>query len=254
MAVDPTSGVTSNAAQDSGILGKTRLADSFNTFINLLTTQLKNQDPLSPLDSNQFTQQLVQMTGVEQQLYSNDLLKQLVTNTGSGISTAVSLIGRDVKATNGDTNIVDGKATWNYTLGSGASDVKIEITDAKGKLVHAEAPDDKSPGDHTLTWNGKDLTGAQLSGGPFTMRVTAKDSKGGDVSATVFVKGRVTGVEQKDGKTLITLNGAQIPWETVTSISEPAATATNTTSTSTPTSTGTTDTNTNPSTDNGTAA
>lgn len=228
MAVDATSGVTSNTPGDSSVLGKARLAESFDTFINLLTTQLKNQDPLSPLDSNQFTQQLVQMTGVEQQLYSNDLLKQLVTNTGSGISTAVTLIGRDVKATNPDTGIVDGKATWNYNLAAGASDVKIEITDANGKLVHAEAPSDISSGDHTLEWNGKDLTGKQLSGGPFTMKVTAKDSKGGAVTSTVFVKGRVTGVEQKDGKTLITVNGAQIPWETVTSITEPAATASNT--------------------------
>lgn len=251
MAVDSTSGVTSNAAQDSSVLGKTRLADSFNTFINLLTTQLKNQDPLSPLDSNQFTQQLVQMTGVEQQLYSNDLLKQLVTNTGSGISTAVSLIGRDVKASSGDAGIVDGKATWNYTLGSGAADVKLEITDANGKLVHAEAATDNGAGDHTLTWNGKDLTGKQLSGGPFTLNITVKDAKGATVSATPFVSGRVTGVEQKDGKTLITVNGAQIPWETVTSITEPAATAANNNST---TSTNTGSNNTNTNTDTGAAA
>ena len=83
-------------------LGRASLADNFNTFLSLLTTQLKNQDPPSPLDSNQFTQQLVQMTGVEQQLNANDLLKQLVANTASGISTAVSLIGKDVKAVSDD--------------------------------------------------------------------------------------------------------------------------------------------------------
>ena len=65
------------AATDTGTIGKARLASSFDTFLKLLTSQLKNQDPLSPLDSNQFTQQLVQMTGVEQQIFSNDLLKQL---------------------------------------------------------------------------------------------------------------------------------------------------------------------------------
>src|SRR6185436_12803276 len=87
------------AATDSGALGRARLAENFDTFLSLLTTQLKNQDPLSPLDSNQFTQQLVQMTGVEQQLLTNDLLKKLVGNTGTGVSTAVSLIGKDVRAT-----------------------------------------------------------------------------------------------------------------------------------------------------------
>lgn len=234
MAVNNTSGVTTQAAQDSGALGKARLAQNFDTFMTLLTTQLKNQDPLSPLDSNQFTQQLTQMTGVEQQIYSNDLLKQLITNTGSGISTAVSLIGREVKATSTDAGIVKGKAEWNYTLPREAENVKFEVLDSKNKLVHASnaADDGKSAGDHSFTWNGKDLTGAQLSdGGPYTLRITATDSKGATVTATSFVKGMVTGVEQSNGKSLITVNGAQIPWENVTSIKQIDAATTPTTTT-----------------------
>jgi len=90
MAVDATT--TATAAAGASATGRTRLAENFDTFLTLLTTQLKNQDPLSPMDSTQFTQQLVQMTGVEQQLLTNDLLEKLVTNTGSGVSTAVSLI------------------------------------------------------------------------------------------------------------------------------------------------------------------
>lgn len=235
MAVDSTSGAANTAAKtDIAASGQAQLASSYDTFLKLLTTQLKNQDPLSPLDSNQFTQQLVQMTGVQQQLYTNDLLKQLVTNTGSGISTAVSLIGRDVKAASADTALSGGKATWNYNLDRAGTDVKLEVVDSNGKVVHAEAPTDNAAGDHTLTWNGKDLSGKQLSdGGTYTLRVTAKDSTGTTVPSTVFVKGRVTGVEQKDGKTLITVNGAQIPWETVTSITEPAAANTNTTTNAT---------------------
>lgn len=236
MAVAATS--SSTATPDIAASGAATLASSYDTFIKLLTTQLKNQDPLSPMDSSQFTQQLVQMTGVQQQLYSNDLLKQLVTNTGSGISTAVTLIGKDVKATSADTGLADGKATWNYKLAPGASDVKLEVLDSNGKVVHAEAPSDLSAGDHSLTWNGKDLGGYQkANGGVYTLRITAKDSKGGAVSATPFVQGRVTAVEQQDGKTLITVNGARLPWESVTSISEAAATntATNTTPTTTPT-------------------
>lgn len=225
MAVAATGSSTAN--QDIGASGAATLASSYDTFIKLLTTQLKNQDPLSPMDSSQFTQQLVQMTGVQQQLYSNDLLKQLVTNTGSGISTAVTLIGKDVKATSADTGLADGKATWNYKLAAGASDVKLEVLDSNGKVVHVEAPTDMSAGDHTLTWDGKDLGGYQkANGGVYTLRITATDSKGGSVSATPFVQGRVTGVEQQDGKTLITVNGAKLPWESVTSISEAAATNT----------------------------
>jgi flagellar basal-body rod modification protein FlgD len=149
-----------------------------------------------------------------------------VTNTGSSISTAVTLIGKDVKATSADTGLADGKATWNYKLAAGASDVKLEVLDSNGKVVHVEAPTDMGAGDHTLTWNGKDIGGfQQKNGGVYTLRITAKDSKGGDVSATPFIQGRVTGVEQQDGKTLITVNGAKLPWESVTSISEPAAAA-----------------------------
>jgi flagellar basal-body rod modification protein FlgD len=73
------------------------LADNFNSFLTLLTTQLKNQDPTSPLDTNQFTQQITQMTGVEQQLLSNQLLQQLVTAQG-GVASAANLIGETITA------------------------------------------------------------------------------------------------------------------------------------------------------------
>lgn len=218
--VDAVSSVGQTATQS----GTKRLAESFDTFLNLLTTQLKNQDPLSPLDSNQFTQQLVQMTGVEQQLYGNQLMEKLVANTGSGISTAVALIGKDVKAGTADNVIKDGKATWSYNLNRAADDLKLEVVDSKGRTVYSEAPADMKAGDHAFNWNGKDASGKQLDdGGPYTLKVTAKDSAGTAVISKVNIQGVVTGVEQVDGKTLITINGAKIPWETVTSINEVAA-------------------------------
>ncbi|WP_310541943.1 flagellar hook assembly protein FlgD [Phenylobacterium sp.] len=218
--VDAVSSVGQTAAQS----GTKRLAESFDTFLNLLTTQLKNQDPLSPLDSNQFTQQLVQMTGVEQQLYGNQLMEKLVANTGSGISTAVALIGKDVTANTAENVIKDGKATWNFNLNRAADDLKLEVVDSKGRTVYSEAPADMKAGDHAFNWNGKDASGKQLDdGGPYTLNVTAKDSAGSAVISKVSIQGVVTGVEQVDGKTLITINGARIPWETVTSISQAAA-------------------------------
>ena len=211
-----------------------RLADSTETFLSLLTTQLKNQDPLSPLDSNQFTQQLVQMTGVEQQLASNDLLKQLVSNTGSGIQTAVSLIGKDVSAVTNDAQLSNGKADWVYKLKLDAADTKIEVLNAKGAVVHVEAATDNKAGDHAFTWNGKDMNGNKLPDGPYTLRVTAKDSTGTAVTSTNYVQGRVTGVEQLDGVTYITVNGGKINWNTVTSVKDPAAAAAATDTPTTP--------------------
>jgi flagellar basal-body rod modification protein FlgD len=217
------------ATGDQTALGRADLASNFDTFLSLLTTQLKNQDPLSPLDSNQFTQQLVAMTGVEQQLNTNDLLKQLVANTAGGISTAVSLIGKDVKATSDTANISGGQAKWTYNLPTAAASLKVEVLDSSGVLVHAEAPTDLTAGDHDFTWNGKDQTGAQLpDGGPYTLRVTALDGSGAPISTTNFVKGTVTAVQQSNGATMITINGGQVDWTKVTSITQPAPAATTT--------------------------
>ena len=225
----PTTQAPAAASADTTALGRARLADNFSTFLSLLTTQLKNQDPLSPLDSNQFTQQLVQMTGVEQQIASNDLLKKLVSNTGSGIQTAVSLIGKDVSAVTNDAQLSNGKADWLYKLKLDAADTKIEVLNAKGAVVHVEAAADNKAGDHAYTWNGKDMNGNKLPDGPYTLRVTAKDSTGTAVTSTTYVQGRVTGVEQLDGSTYITVNGGKISWDTVTSVKDPVAATTPTT-------------------------
>ncbi|KRB49355.1 hypothetical protein ASE02_16115 [Phenylobacterium sp. Root700] len=198
------------------------MADSYETFMSLLTAQIKNQDPLSPMDSTQFTQQLVQMTGVEQQLLTNDLLEKLVTNTGSGIQTSVSLLGREVRALNSDAKLTAGKAEWSYSLDREATDVTVEVLNEFGKVVQVVKPTENKAGDHSFTWNGKDRTDQQLpNGGTYTLRITAKDSAGATVPVTNFVKGIVTGVEQVDGKTLITINGVKVGWEKVTAISDP---------------------------------
>jgi flagellar basal-body rod modification protein FlgD len=225
----PATQAPAAASTDTTALGRARLADNFSTFLSLLTTQLKNQDPLSPLDSNQFTQQLVQMTGVEQQIASNDLLKKLVSNTGSGIQTAVSLIGKDVSAVTNDAQLSNGKADWLYKLKLDAADTKIEVLNAKGAVVHVEAATDNKAGDHAYTWNGTDMSGNKLPDGPYTLRVTAKDSTGTAVTSTTYVQGRVTGVEQLDGSTYITVNGGKISWDTVTSVKDPVVATTPTT-------------------------
>jgi len=229
MAIDSTASSTAaqQAATNSTALGRARLAENFDTFLSLLTTQLKNQDPLSPLDSNQFTQQLTQMTGVEQQLATNDLLKQLVSNTANGLSTAVSLIGKQVRAATDGANLVNGKADWGYKLAADAADVRLEVLDSKGNIVQAVAVKDAKAGDNTFAWNGKDRAGNQLPDGAYTLRVTAKDASGADVASTGFITGIVSGVEQADGQTLITVGGSKVTWDKVTSVAEaPAKTST----------------------------
>lgn len=217
----PVSGVSPTDASASAT-GRTRLVESYDTFMKILTAQIQNQDPLKPMDSTEFTQQLVQMTGVEQQLLTNDLLEKLVTNTGSGIQTAVSLLGREVRAVHDEAKLAGGKASWSYKLGAGAADVTLEVLDKYGKVVQVVKPTENGAGDHTFQWDGKNrLGGQEANGGTYTLRITAKDSSGAAVSATPFLKGVVSGVEQTDGRTLITVNGVQIGWEQVTSVAQP---------------------------------
>jgi flagellar basal-body rod modification protein FlgD len=235
----PTSPVTIPAATaDATTQGIASLADNFNTFLALLTTQLKNQDPTSPLDSNQFTQQLVQMTGVEQQLNANTLLKQVVANTSNGIPTAVSLIGKNVKAVSDTANLSGGQAQWTYNLPAKAADVKVQVLDSAGNVLHAEAPTNIAAGDHAFSWNGKDLSGKQLpNGGTYTLKVTATDATGATLATTNYVQGVVTGVTQANGATSITVNGGPVDWSKVVSVDQPAATTTATNTSPTPATT-----------------
>lgn len=217
MPIDATAAISGASATGAS---RARLAENFDTFLTLLTTQLKNQDPLSPMDSNDFTQQMVQMTGVEQQLLTNDLLQKLITNTSSGITTAVSLIGKDVRAVSDDAALSNGKAQWTYKLDGDAADVKIEVVDAAGKVVHTAAGD-KDAGEHAFSWNGKDANGVQRgNGGIYTLRVKAVDSALAAVGSTTFVEGTVTGVEQVDGAAFITVNGGKVPWDRVTRVAQ----------------------------------
>jgi flagellar basal-body rod modification protein FlgD len=235
MAVDPTAALqASSNSGASSALGRTRLNDSFDTFLALLTTQLKNQDPLAPMDANQFTQQIVQMTGVEQQLLTNDLLQKLVNNTASGLETSLGLIGKQVRAATTDAALVDGKASWVFKLDADAANVKVEVLDSTGKVVAAKALKDVKAGDNPFTWDGKSALGQKLPDGTYTLRVAATDAGGETIGGSIFIEGVVSGVEQVDGQTMLTINGSKALWTTVNAVSIPAQQADNSDETTNP--------------------
>lgn len=207
---------------------RTSLANNEQTFLKLLTTQLKNQDPLSPTDTTQMTSQITQMTGVEQQLVTNDLLAALVgMNTGTGLSEGVSMIGKSVTATNDSSTLKDGKATFSWTQAGGSTALTVEVKNAAGKVVRTLTPDDQKSGDHTLTWDGKDDSGVQLdNGGVYTVNVKAKGADGKEIKVT-NVKGRtegvVTAVDNSTGQPKVIVNGEAIPIDNVIGITAAAA-------------------------------
>lgn len=214
------------AAQNTITGGRASLAQNYETFLKLLTAQLKNQDPTSPVNSNAFTAQLVQMSGVEQQLLTNDLLKSLVAQNQGGLSNGVSYIGKTVTAAWAATELKAGQAQWSYELARDASDVKLEIVDSSGKVVWTGAAPEKTTGIHDFQWDGKSTTGAQLpDGGVYTLRITAKNGDA-TVQSQVLTRGRTTGVEIYNGEAYLTIGGAIVPISNVISVEEPGSTTT----------------------------
>jgi flagellar basal-body rod modification protein FlgD len=191
-------------------------------FLKLLTAQLRNQDPLSPLDANQFTAQLVQMNGVQQQILTNQLLNQLVTNQG-GLGNAVGLIGKQVSAATAASTLNGGQASWNYSLAGAASDVTLQVVDSSGNVVYQTQPGAMAAGDQTFTWDGKDLRGNQRADGTtYGLRVVAKTASGDTISSTVNLKGTVLSVQNIDGQTVVDINGTKVPLSLVTSVTNQA--------------------------------
>lgn len=223
--VDYVSGAEVAAAGAKVNNGRTKLFDNYETFLALLTSQLKNQDPLSPMDSNAFTEQLTQMAGVEQQLLSNDLLQALVAQNSSDVTGAVNYIGKSVTAASSATKLEGGKATWSYELGRDATETKLEVLNAEGKVVWSGEAPNKEEGIHDFVWDGKDSTGAQLpDGGVYLLKLTAKakTSTDGtvDVASQVLIRGPVKAVEMYDGQPYLTIGGAIVPLSSVISVAE----------------------------------
>ena len=218
--VAPTLTTTGGTSATSAINNSlASLASNSQTFLTLLTTQLKNQDPTSPLDTNQFTAQLTQMTGVEQQLLSNQLLQQLVSqSSGSGVTGAVGLIGKTVTASGSSATLQKGAATWQYDLGSAASNVSVQVSDSSGNIVYSgSAP--SGTGAKTFTWNGKNTAGQQQAdGGAYTLAINASTSAGAAVAVSNAISGVASAVEEVNGQTMVTIGGVQAPLSAVTSV------------------------------------
>ena len=217
--VDAVSTTTATARINSG---SSMLASNFETFLTLLTTQLRNQDPLSPVDSNEFTAQLTQMAGVEQQLLTNDLLKGLLAaQGGSGLSGAANYIGRDATAAWAATKYSDGEATWSYELAANAGSSTLQVLDSKGKIVWEGDAPDKTTGVHDFTWDGTSTTGnPAVEDGVYTLKITAKTTAGQTLDAQVLTRGRITGVEMYDGEPYLTVGNSILPLSSVIALEE----------------------------------
>jgi flagellar basal-body rod modification protein FlgD len=200
-----TSSTTGTTASTTGV-DKNTIAGNFQTFLTLLTTQLKNQNPLDPLDTNQFTQQLVQFAQVEQQLKSNDQLSTLVSLQQTAQATAaLNFVGETVGVAGATAPLSNGKATWNLSVPKPAT-ANITITNATGQTVYTGSQT-MNAGNQPFVWDGKDASGLQWPDGNYTISVTAQDATGQAVSVPTEIEAVVDSADLTQNPPVLSIAG-----------------------------------------------
>jgi|SRR5580658_1019361 flagellar basal-body rod modification protein FlgD len=217
-----TTAAPSTSQAGNGVLTTTNagVQSQFNTFLTLLTTELQNQDPSSPLDTNQFTSQLVQFSQLEQQLNTNTDLQSLITGQQTGtMGTAIGYIGHTIEASGGNF-VLDGTDadTLSYSLGSAAKTATVNILNASGQTV-AQIPGTTTAGANDVSYDGTSPGQPTLPAGQYSFTVTAVDGSGNAVTSTVFTSGTVTGVDNTNGTINLNIGNLVIPASSVIQVS-----------------------------------
>jgi flagellar basal-body rod modification protein FlgD len=213
-----SSSSSSSSAAAANALANTQIAGNFQSFLQLLTTQLENQDPLSPLDTNQFTQQLVEFAGVQQQINTNDSLATLVSLQQTAQSSqALQFVGKTAVVSGNTAAMTDSEATWELNIPS-ASTVTVSIANSSGQTVYTSSAAASAGNNQAFTWNGLSNDGTQNPAGNYTLTATAKDSSGNTVAVTTSVAGVVSSVDLTQSPPLLSIGGQTFTVNQVQSI------------------------------------
>lgn len=221
--IPPTSSSTPAAATQTPAAtnaDSTMIASNFTTFLQLLTTQLKNQNPLDPLDTNQFTQQLVQFAQVEQQMKSNDQLTSLVALEKTAQSTsALAYVGSTVVVDGSTTALTQSGATWTFNA-SKPSTATITIKDSTGQTAYTGTTA-ANPGPMNFTWDGRGNDGTAWPAGNYTMTVTAVDASQQSVGISTQVQATVDSVDLTQDPPTLSINGQNYTVDKIKQILRP---------------------------------
>jgi flagellar basal-body rod modification protein FlgD len=197
---------------------KAGIADNFDSFLLLLTTQLKNQTPLDPLNTNEFTQQLVQFASVEQQIKSNTTLEALLTGAKtSTAANAASFVGMQATADGTTSRLSGGKAGWTMNAARDAAQAVISVKDVSGSVIFNRTQTLKS-GSQSFEWNGRTSSGTIAPDGDYTLQITARDAAGQAVSVKTEIAGRVDSVDLTQEPPVLTIGNAQVPLTSIKSL------------------------------------
>jgi len=225
IASNPALAATANAgtqtAHAAATAGSQQLAGNFDTFLQLLTTQLQNQNPMDPLDTNQFTQQLVEFASVEQQVNMNTNLQTLISLQHTAEATsAMQLIGLNAAVKSNTavlSNATGSPATWSFSVPSPATG-QLSITNASGQTVFSGAVT-LNPGNQTFTWNGQGNNGITWPDGNYTMSINATGANGQPVTISTEVQGTISGIDLSQNPPQVVIGGQDYPLNSIQSIS-----------------------------------
>lgn len=189
---------------------KQSLADTYSQFLTLLTTQLKNQDPLDPMDSKDMTNQMIQLSNTEQQIAQTDKMNEILKiNQASAVNSALGYIGKEVDYVGGETEFKGNPVNVKYYLDKDADAVKISVLDKDGKVVTSLDGNLKAGG-HNIVWDGKDRSGNIVPAGDYKIEVGAQDKEGKAVKTTTIVPSTVDGIETAGGQLLLVIGNQKV--------------------------------------------
>jgi flagellar basal-body rod modification protein FlgD len=219
----PAAAANSSPAQATATAATPALAGNFNDFLKLLTTQLQHQDPTSPLDPNQFTQELVQFASVEQQINTNTSLSTMISlQQTQQAASALTFLGATVAVSGATTQLANGTANWSYSVAQPAT-ATINISNASGRVVYSTSQS-VQPGAQTFSWNGVDSQGTTWPSGAYTISVGAVGANNQNVPVTTGVQGVVTGVDVSKSPPTLTVGGQSYSLNQITQVFSPGGT------------------------------
>jgi flagellar basal-body rod modification protein FlgD len=213
------SGTTGTGGQRQANAAVTGLGTDFNTFLTLLTTQLRNQDPTNAMDVNKMTEQLVQFTAVEQQVQTNTSLQQLIAlQQGNTLTSAADLLGRVVEVESSQMALQNSQAALRLPAAGAARSALIQISDSTGRVVREARPTLTGGSTSTWNWDGRDSAGRLLADGSYGFTIQGGDANGGAVSLTAGVLARPTGVERANGSVQLRFGSLSLGYDKLRSV------------------------------------
>ncbi|MBU3078672.1 flagellar hook assembly protein FlgD [Sphingomonas quercus] len=220
---DSSAASSAGAQQKTDTDSKSLIAPDFNMFLKLLTTQMQNQDPLNPMDTSEYTQQLVQFSQVEQSMQQTSTLKDMLARMSTqDMAQSASYIGQEGRFDSATSGLADGKpATWSYAFDTKPAAVTATVKDSSGAVVKKVdlTPDTQG----RFSWDGIKTNGDRAADGGYTLSIAATDANNNAVKTTINSVGTVKEVVTDGANVMLSVNGLRFPLASLVAVSAPAA-------------------------------